>query len=565
RLRGDPPAALARCAAGICLGLGLAAPLLIPTAITMLDSQRPRLPLEFLQQTYREFLATSWPTFVFPDAWGTPVNHFALVRIPSGGNFIYPELVAFCGVVPLLLAGVAATRSGLGRTCFWTAVVLLILPATPLYGLLYPLPGFNRVIATRILFLFGFFISLAGGFGLDALRGRSARAVGILALLLAVGLAFGVARVQRLPEASVEEWMARGAVRLPDRDLFLDDASYRAAVRAGFRRNYAWTNPSVWLPLMALALAAAALASQRRSLLLALAAVELMGFAWRFNPAVDRRLVYPVTPPLEFLRQNAGLDRVLGLSTVKPNSLLPLQLQDVGGYDSFYPRSTALTMSQLLLGRVDPGRFLPAQVFGFRRTSPLVDLLGVRYVVAYPQDELPGYRLVLQAPLKIYENPNRIPRAFVVGPHRLVAGPAEAAALLDAGQVDPRQVVLLEEDPGVLRDGSGSAEIVHYGLNRVRLDARTSDPAWLVFTDAFAPGWRALVDGRPARIWRADGMFRAVELPEGSSRVEFVYIPPSLGVGLWLGLASLVGILVAATRKATSSEVAGPEEGSVTP
>ena len=54
----------------------------------------------------------------------------------------------------------------------------------------------------------------------------------------------------------------------------------------------------------------------------------------------------------------------------------------------------------------------------------------------------------------------------------------------------------------------------------------------MVLSEVYYPGWRARVDGREVRIHRVDYALRGVRLESGSHRVEFVYDPVSLKVGL---------------------------------
>ena len=52
-------------------------------------------------------------------------------------------------------------------------------------------------------------------------------------------------------------------------------------------------------------------------------------------------------------------------------------------------------------------------------------------------------------------------------------------------------------------------------------------------------GWLVTVDGRPARLERANLAFRAVAVPEGRHRVEFVYGPAVVGPVTWISAVSL--------------------------
>ena len=62
----------------------------------------------------------------------------------------------------------------------------------------------------------------------------------------------------------------------------------------------------------------------------------------------------------------------------------------------------------------------------------------------------------------------------------------------------------------------------------------------LVLHETYYPGWVAEIDGRPARILRADVLFRGVEVPPGQRTVVFRFAP--------LSFANLTGALASALR-----------------
>jgi len=75
----------------------------------------------------------------------------------------------------------------------------------------------------------------------------------------------------------------------------------------------------------------------------------------------------------------------------------------------------------------------------------------------------------------------------------------------------------------------------------VRLQVRSDGALWVVLSDVYYPGWRAAMDGEPAKIYPADFLFRAIRVPAGIHELEFVYSPDSFWVGWML---SLVGLLL---------------------
>ncbi len=69
-------------------------------------------------------------------------------------------------------------------------------------------------------------------------------------------------------------------------------------------------------------------------------------------------------------------------------------------------------------------------------------------------------------------------------------------------------------------------------------DVEAAGPARLIVRDAMAPGWRASVNGQVARIENTEGHYRAVAVPEGSSRVEMRYHPPGFAAGVGVAVAA---------------------------
>ena len=53
------------------------------------------------------------------------------------------------------------------------------------------------------------------------------------------------------------------------------------------------------------------------------------------------------------------------------------------------------------------------------------------------------------------------------------------------------------------------------------------------------PAWKALVDGRPAILWRANHAFQAVEVPAGQHQIVLVYRDRAFQVGLALCLIAV--------------------------
>ncbi len=156
------------------------------------------------------------------------------------------------------------------------------------------------------------------------------------------------------------------------------------------------------------------------------------------------------------------------------------------------------------------------------------------------------YRLVHSGDVKIYENLDVLPRAFVVHQARAIQDDEQAISALRAESFAPdAEVILSDDQPGPVSQGEGGEDEVSalvYEPERVLVEANLNSPGYLVLTDTYYPGWRARVDGQAAEILRADYYFRAVYLPEGEHVVQFTYDPASFKIGLAVSL--ICGLLV---------------------
>jgi uncharacterized membrane protein YfhO len=67
---------------------------------------------------------------------------------------------------------------------------------------------------------------------------------------------------------------------------------------------------------------------------------------------------------------------------------------------------------------------------------------------------------------------------------------------------------------------------------------------FLVLADLYHPGWRAYLDGKETRIYRANYAFRAVPITAGAHDVVFAYAPWTVVYGLPLAAITLIALLL---------------------
>jgi len=160
--------------------------------------------------------------------------------------------------------------------------------------------------------------------------------------------------------------------------------------------------------------------------------------------------------------------------------------------------------------------------------------------------------------VKVYANLELLPRAYVVHQVERVADDKVAMTRLATPDFDPAQTVLLMDAPVGEVVGSrmplaeGRARewvrIVSYLPEEVEIVASLTQPGYLVLSDTDYPGWRATVDGQPARIYRANLLFRAVALSPGVHQVIFRFVPTSWRWGWCISVIALAVAAVVSVR-----------------
>jgi hypothetical protein len=187
----------------------------------------------------------------------------------------------------------------------------------------------------------------------------------------------------------------------------------------------------------------------------------------------------------------------------------------------------------------------------------LLRLAGITHLAARHRAGLDAFALRAEVDTArlgeafLFRVPRPLPRAYAVEGVRVASGPAAYSVLQEAAFEPSVEVVL---PSGIERPAtaafSAMARVVEERPDRVRVEARLSRPGQLVVLEGFDPGWRAWVDGRATEPQPANTVFLSVPLEAGVRRVEFVYRPRSVPLGLGVsGAVALVTVLLLARAR----------------
>lgn len=276
-----------------------------------------------------------------------------------------------------------------------------------------------------------------------------------------------------------------------------------------------------------------------------------------------------------FLRERAadaapdgGFTIVRGSTTpalpaqLPPGQLIAPGIRDLHFYTHYDGRSHEPLQAMLaaVIGR-DPAQVLAGKGYLVQSlpdaalTHPLLDLLGVRYVLA--TERLPHAGAVTGPTLGdtffVHERPHALPRAFTVPMLRALPSDADVVtALADPGFAPRAAALVLAADAGDAPAGTPTAgpRAVRFTTDHptaIELTVAAGDAPWLVLADTFLPGWTATVDGAPTTILRVNHSQRAVRIPDRACTVRFHYSCPGLAAGFALaGIATLVLVALGA-------------------
>ena len=500
---------LAVCGIAVVLGLALAAWVLVPMGELALSSDRSAALERGQRDSGAATLAGARSALgLSPGRSGTDylasLHAGPLLLCAAAGAFVERQRRRLAAILGLLaLAGIVFAAAG------------------PPGSWLRSIPPLDRVrYPAKALTLTFFSLPLLAGIGADSFRfargrGNLAPLAGIaLAALLLLALP-GRPPVPRLLEAAGIASLLAAAVLAAPRPLPTPD--YRGAVFAA---------------AAALALAAS-LALSSRGL-------------FRAAPEAEIRRVPQAIP---FLAHVAGRVVTPPVSTISgwaigdgsyDTAALRRQRQSLLGYTNLLAGVSTVRTAAALSAK--GGRQIADSMDAAKDPTLPAGAAGGRVLWTPFQPADLGSRKVddfYRAPI----NPYR-PRLSFVPAWRVEADPSRAWSRAARAESDWTREVSLDRapEPAIAPGGKRTyvvARIADDLPEKVSADVDSDAAGILVLADLFYPGWKASVDGKPRPILRADGWLRAVPLPPGPHRVEFVYRPMSFYAGSVISAAAL--------------------------
>jgi hypothetical protein len=548
-------------AAAVAVGLGLSAVQWLPS-LRYIPNESPRS----YEQTGVEYAETfslhpeEVVSLVIPEFCGLDVVDQP--RTYWGRNSFKDNSESF-GPVVCLLALLGLVLPGNRQKYWWLSVCAMVVlyavgTHTPIFGLLVSyLPLLKQLRAPSTAMFISFFaVAVMVGIGVDSLKStlennpRWKKRLFVLLISVAALLFIGSILMMFKGRGflmyyshwwypTVAEESARGSQvqeRMMENLPFLQAGVWRA-----------------WLLVVGMLMLIWFYLRNNRPFIFVIGLACLMfistgGFVSRCIGLIDPAVYYEPKPVTNYLREHAGVDRVVGFALNQTSYLIgTYPIQSSIGYHS---RATAWYYR--LSGEEPARNFMHAR---------FANLVGTKYIV-FPNR--PGSILNVDTlgpiPLGtvarfgdclVFENRNAFPRVFLVDSFIVLDSLWPVMVETVNGRTDLRKVALLEQPPELpirpLGDTTASARIEYYDHDTISVAVTCQTNQLLVLTDAWYSAWHVYVDGKPAEMLRVDGAFRAVPVPAGSRKVEFAYHSKYVTAGAissvtTLGILTLLGV-----------------------
>lgn len=558
--------------AGWLLGFMLAAPQVLPT-------------LEYVSRSYRvqsriagqvETPPAGWTALaqlVLPHFYG---DHTRGSIYFTPGNRLESAAAGYAGLLMTLVFAPLAlgSRRHRGFVILWIVLAFISVSQildVPLLSRIFALPPLNTLRNNRFVVVWSFAIVEIGVAGMDTLR-RGIRWRAWFFAPMVLCLALGAACLMRLtspPDAFVSMLdqfrrtldsgvQPNSQIRsYADLGTLLANFTHAQYVAAGICA-FALL---LWIVLP--------LRVERREAVVwivgLLMAGEMTYAAFGFYPQCDPALYYPRIPALEEVAHGQA-GRAVGINCLPANLNIAAGLSDIRGYDAADP-SRLVELLELFRDPTSsrPAGYAMTQWFVPRLDSPLLDMLGVKYLISVGKPPANSNAPQVSDDYWVAQNDLTLPRAFVPAEASMQPNKLRRLAMLADPKFDPRKICLVETtEPLPPPGGEGDAQIRSETPGHIAFDVSMKSPGVLVFSELFDLGWKATWNGGEIPVFPANHALNGVILPTGKGELVFTYTPASFTWGVRCSaIAGAILLLSLATVRLTkgTSPVAGKSTG----
>jgi hypothetical protein len=279
---------------------------------------------------------------------------------------------------------------------------------------------------------------------------------------------------------------------------------------------------------------------------------DLWRVDFKFIRNFDYQSYFRKGSAIEFLQKDKEEFRVLSLPGTFQGQDIPafFDLMQVFGYHGnqlkAYDDFTERSYRESARTQEEYGQRYAQFLFGIKP-----DLLNVKYVLSSGSLDHPKFEQVFQGDgVFVSRNRSYLPRVRIVSDYEVVTDRQTILTRIADPDFDYRNTIILEENPPDFSGRTDTLEVVGRAsvqedrINTQLVQAELSQPGFLVMSENYYPSWKAYVDGKEAKIYRTDYLFRAIYLDQGSHQVRFVFDSVPYRIGKASTLLTCILLLV---------------------
>ena len=95
------------------------------------------------------------------------------------------------------------------------------------------------------------------------------------------------------------------------------------------------------------------------------------------------------------------------------------------------------------------------------------------------------------------------------------------------------------------KDSTATIQLSTYKPNQLKYVSNNSNEGFAVFSEMYYQnGWKAMIDGKEAPIYRVNYVLRGLKIPAGKHTIEFKFEPEVVKTGSTIALMSSIAMLL---------------------
>lgn len=502
------------------------------------------------------------------DKFLVPIQHLLTIVIPnyfgneSTYNFWgygdYVQTAAYVGAIPVFFAYLSFhlnRKKALGIKLFY----LIMAATTILLGISWPgsklitslpIPIISTGAPSRIFLLTTFCITILSGFGFDNWKNYKNSLFSFILKILLFILLFAIIPIATYILMKNDYPCRYGIINncrtVAFRNALLESAVFGISI-IPFIAYFVSKNTAL----------------KRISMYSIIFIISIIGI-YNGNKTIEfapKDSFFPKNGLSQALQDETGQERVFGIdqATLPANFATQFRIFDPDYYHPLYIQryrelveyaNNGFYIPNLPRGDVQIRNNINPSLELEKRRQRLFEIISVNFIVM-KKTQLP--ETVNKSDI-VWENNifdlvknKALPHAYVIDDFIVEKDNQAILNNLFDDDFNPNKSVILEQQPRLKANDNklnSSVNITKYNENSLEIDVNTNKNSFLMLTDNYYPGWKAYLDGKETKIYRANYTFRAVELPRGKHKIMFNYQPDSLKRGAIVSAMSLFALFI---------------------